>query len=269
LYELASAPAAKLTMLFHDYLAICPSFTLFDSSNRYCGIPGDVKECRACLSRNPHAIRKDIDIVEWRWHWGRLVDVANEVRFFSHDSAKLASKVWKISNSKKRVVAHSPLIDYKGRKVSVRRDGEVIIGVVGAIGFIKGAEVVQQMSHLLKKRDPRAKIVVIGMIDPHYRDESMTNVTVHGHYERAHLPQLLEQYGVSVAVVPSIVPETFSYVTQELMMLDMPVACFGLGAPAERVGAYPKGRVVTEISAEAMIDAIYEMSGRKAITRAA
>jgi len=55
---------------------------------------------------------------------------------------------------------------------------------------------------------------------------------------------------------PSVWPETFSYVTSELMALEVPLACFDLGAPAERVRDYAQGLVVSRIEAAAALEEI-------------
>jgi glycosyltransferase involved in cell wall biosynthesis len=51
-------------------------------------------------------------------------------------------------------------------------------------------------------------------------------------------------------------PETFSYVTEEAMDMGLPIACFDLGAPAERVRGYAKGVVIERIDARAALDAM-------------
>ena len=40
---------------------------------------------------------------------------------------------------------------------------------------------------------------------------------------------------------PSIYPETFSYVVHELMAMDLPIAAFNIGAPAEKLRHYAHG----------------------------
>lgn len=45
----------------------------------------------------------------------------------------------------------------------------------------------------------------------------------------------------------STVPETFSYTKRAIMMPDMPLVYFPLGAPAERIGDYRSGRVITDM----------------------
>jgi glycosyltransferase involved in cell wall biosynthesis len=56
-------------------------------------------------------------------------------------------------------------------------------------------------------------------------------------------------------MLPSIWPETFSFVAEELMSMQVPLCCFDLGAPAERVREYGLGRVIRETDAEAALDA--------------
>ena len=69
-------------------------------------------------------------------------------------------------------------------------------------------------------------------------------MTVTGRYMRSELPDLVEHYGVDMVWFPSIWPETFSYVTEEVMDMGLPIACFDIGAPAERVRGYAGGLVL-------------------------
>lgn len=45
----------------------------------------------------------------------------------------------------------------------------------------------------------------------------------------------MENNNIDIVFIPSIWPETFSYTTSEAMMMGLPVACFDMCAPAERV----------------------------------
>jgi glycosyltransferase involved in cell wall biosynthesis len=55
---------------------------------------------------------------------------------------------------------------------------------------------------------------------------------------------MVEASGANVFLFPSIWPETFSYVVEELMQLEVPIVCFDMGAPAERIRHYPKGKLI-------------------------
>ena len=58
---------------------------------------------------------------------------------------------------------------------------------------------------------------------------------------------LLEQHRVTLAMLPSVCAETFSFVTAEFMEMQVPLAVFPIGAPAERVAGYGKGLVISRI----------------------
>jgi glycosyltransferase involved in cell wall biosynthesis len=125
------------------------------------------------------------------------------------------------------------------------------IGVVGQIGFHKGSLFIQALGREIKRRGADVNVVVIGAI------EAMCDplvVTQTGPYKHDDLPGLIERTGANVFLFPSIWPETFSYVVQELVSMDLPVASFNFGAPAERLAAYPKGLVLDSMDPGAVLD---------------
>ncbi len=67
------------------------------------------------------------------------------------------------------------------------------------------------------------------------------NVTVHGYYRGNTLPSLLARFGIGLVVFPSIWPESYSLVLSEAWIAGAAVACFDLGAPAERIRRHGGG----------------------------
>ena len=259
LVDIATGTGAALIVLFHDFHPVCPSYALVGRDGRFCGVPDDLAICDRCLPRNFNAMHRQDDIKTWRSCWQRVLDAAREVRFFSASSAAIARRAFVIEASKIRVEPHSPLADFGERRITLPQAGELVIGVVGSLNWAKGAGIISDMARLLKIERPNGRIVLIGEMDPACRGASTANLLVHGGYERESLPDLLETYGVGVCVLPSIIPETFSYVTQELMHLEMPLVCFDLGAPAERISRYRWGKVAKEVSADAMLTAAFAL----------
>ena len=47
--------------------------------------------------------------------------------------------------------------------------------------------------------------------------------------------------------------------TQELIALGLPIVCYDVGAPRDRVRAYPDGKVIPEVTPEATWQAINEL----------
>jgi glycosyltransferase involved in cell wall biosynthesis len=52
----------------------------------------------------------------------------------------------------------------------------------------------------------------------------------------------------------SVWPETFSYVVGEMMALGLPIVAFDMGAPAERLRAYPLARLAADTNGAAALD---------------
>jgi glycosyltransferase involved in cell wall biosynthesis len=115
----------------------------------------------------------------------------------------------------------------------------------------KGAGVVQGLAQEIAARGSPARITVFGTLEAAVDDDI---VTVTGSYQHEDLPHLIECSGANVFLLPSICPETFSYVTHELVSLGLPLACFDLGAPAERVSRYSRGCVLQQRGAAALLD---------------
>lgn len=258
----AQHPDARLTILFHDYFPLCPSYNLLDRSGRYCGVPDDLAVCESCLPANRHA-STNARIRSWRERWRALLEAADDIVFFSQASAEIAARAFPFSDRAVHIRPHRPLVQYDGRRGRKIAERNPVIGVVGSLNFAKGAEIVRELCMLIARTDPDMRVVVIGNVDPN-EDLSAPNLAIHGAYDRAELPALLASYDISVCVLPSIWPETFSYVTQELMSLEMPLICFDLGAPAQRVRDYEYGKIAGTISAGELLAGVKELLSKSA-----
>ena len=250
---LKAAFKAHLTFAFHDFFSICPCYVLLDSEDLFCRPSRDVARCTGCLAHSAElaGVGSLAEMEEWRRAAARLFGACDELRFFSGSTRDILSCVVPIDSAKVRVAPHAPLADFK--PVAVEQTSELRIGIVGGINRCKGANFIEDFAHYLARADPAARIVIIGAIDhPPYPP----NVTVHGSYDHAQLPGLVKKYGINVGFVSSICPETFSYVTQELMQMEIPTACFNLGAPAERLMKWAHGTVIKKITPEAAYQAI-------------
>lgn len=233
---------AEITVASHDYLAVCPSPFLINYGGRYCGVP-EIDECRRCIQSNPNtfpSVQPGPDMDAWRQAWGEALGLSRQVLCFSNSSRQLLLRAYPaLDEAKITVVPHQVPSFPRGAHVST--GGPLHVGVVGAIGQHKGAAVLQGLAAEGARCGADLHITVFGTLDGMIND---TVVTVTGPYQRDDLPDLIESSGVNVFLLPSICPETFSYVTHELIELGVPLACFDLGAPADRVRNYPLGRVL-------------------------
>lgn len=243
----------------HDFQCICPSFNLLDCNGNFCNThyAGGCEECLSKKTLGNSSVENQIlrsgarNIKSWRQGWAAFFDAtADEVVVFSEAVGRIFAGVYPQVGGKIKVIPH------KTRnlpKVKVEPHKEVNIAMLGEISlYQKGGEVVRKMCGCLN-RYPDARLIVIG----NYRN-APANLRVTGRYEVEELPQIMKREKVDVVFIPSVWPETFSYTTSEAISMGLPVACYNLGAPAERVSAYGKGLVLQNIDADANLAQLVE-----------
>ena len=129
--------------------------------------------------------------------------------------------------------------------------------MVGSITEHKGALVLDELSRAIEETGVLVRIVILGVLDANV---PIRGVTETGLYDQQKLPDLLEQEGVHLALMPSICPETFSFVTHELISMQVPVACFGLGAQGDIVSRYALGHIVSARDGAGMLRELISFS---------
>lgn len=250
--DLAAAVHAPLEYLFHDFYALCPRFVLVSEDGNACGLPKDMDACSCCANRDRDA--QPIDMAVWRQRWQRFLVACAQLIFFSESTLREVEKAYTLDPQRCRIRPHEPLHRFVTPYVSPP-DAPLTIAVVGNIQVHKGSRIVEALARLLASSRPEARIVVIGDYDA----ALLPNILVTGKYNATYLREILHYYRITCALFPSVWPETFSYVVQELMQLQIPLVCFDLGAPAERVRQYPYGLIASEISAEAALQALEQL----------
>lgn len=243
LLSLAKNHDIPLKIALHDYYTICPSHFLIDQTGSYCGIPS-VDTCGRCLASNEEDfvfLCDSGDIIGWRERWGGCLELAEEVICFSAASRDILLKAYPCLDKKRLpVIPHRVhLADH--RKPDINLDKTLHIGVLGEIGEHKGVDVINQLAREISIQGHQIRISIIGTMEwiccPDIIDET-------GPYEHHEVADLIDRTGANVFLFPSIWPETFSFVAEELMALGVPLVCFDLGAPAERVAGYHRGKVL-------------------------
>lgn len=250
--ELKKSKGCLITLAMHDFYALCPSFNLLNSQNIYCDLP-HIITCQQCLPVNNNVLFYwDADIVDWRNMWSRLIQSSDEILCFSHNTASIVLKVYPEISSKINIQPHQ--VNYLPKKfLELDYSQECHIGVVGGISLPKGSQVVSSIAQIIEKQKLPIKLTIIGT----YHGEKLPNwVRVTGHYKRTELPIIIEETGANIFLFPSIWPETFSYVVEELISLNVPIVCFNIGAPAERISQYSLGKIIDKVDAHLALQVI-------------
>ena len=251
---------ARVSFRGHDFQSICPSFNLMNCDGNYCDLcyAGGCEDCwqRKKLSDNPisHNVLKSgaTSICAWRNAWGNFfADTADEVILFAEPIAKIFLRAYPDIKHKIKIIPHA-VRNY--RRAKIRPHDDINIVVLGNISHQKGAGVICDMANHLT---PGTNIIIVGNMK-----NAPDNIVVHGKYNVNRLPRLMEKYQTDIVFISSIWPETFSYTTSEAMSMGLPIACFDMGAPAQRVGEYKCGLVLSEINPEKNLAQIIEFIKR-------
>ena len=259
----ASLRETRLTVAVHDYFVVCPSFVLLDADGRYCGVP-DVSVCAQCLPRHEAryvALSPPTDIGPWRSLWGRCLASADEVRCFSPSTRRLVLRAYPTLDPDRITVVPHRVDFMPSRLPALDHSAPPVIGIIGQISEQKGALIVRDLMALIDRDHPDVRVVVVGGIDVPIKSPRLS---VTGPYRHEDLIDLIEANRINVAFFPSICPETFSYVTEEMIRLELPIVAFDLGAPGERLRGYDKGRLCAEVSAESALSTLLRFHGELA-----
>lgn len=228
--ETAQKNEIPVKMLFHDFFAVCPTINLLDNDDNYCAVP-DCMTCNKCLKENKSLQALDYGTMEqWRDEWKTFLQSCKEVVVFSDSTKEIAEHTFgKLENIS--VIPHQ--IGYMPQIKKENKTTKTLnIGLLGVLTKHKGGTIVAELAEKIEREnlDVRIKLIGTSCVDINSPVFSQTGV-----YTRGAIPRLTLENDIDVFLIPSIWPETFSYTTEEIMKMGMPIMCFDIGAPAERV----------------------------------
>lgn len=245
---------AELVVAMHEYFLVCPSHFLLDHTGSYCGVPS-ITQCSSCLRKHGDgfvSLTGERSVEEWRAMWIKLFDVASEIRCFSESTRRLLDRAYPGMASRAILRPHDvePLRPARSSRLE---QAELTIGVIGAISYHKGAGVVADLACAIVKADAPVRIVVIGTIDAPCPPGVVHQI---GPYKQDDLPGIVEKYKINIALLPSICPETFSFVAHEIISMKLPLICLDLGAQADLVRSQSTGHVSSRQDGPGLLDEI-------------
>lgn len=238
----------KVSFRCHDYHALCPSFNLLNCDRKYCNLKyrDGCGDCIKSVKLSDNEFHNSVlfsgfkKFPDWRNLWSSFFrDTVDEVIAFSESSKDLFIRVYPELFVKFKVIPHNVTLM---EKAIIKKHSGINIAFLGNMNlYQKGNLIIKKM--IESNNDPLVRFFIIGSFDGEYN-----NLIVTGSYKSQDIPNLLSKYDIDIVFIPSVWPETFSYTTSEAISTGVPVACYNLGAPAERVSGYEKGLVLKEIS---------------------
>jgi glycosyltransferase involved in cell wall biosynthesis len=227
----------RAVITLHDQALACVQPHLLERGERFCGLPDDPARCDRCLEAT--LSRPAGYLQSWRRATAELVARMDAVISPSASALGLVTRVhptigqsarrigWGIARPARRSLARPSLEPSPAR---------LRVAVVGLVGREKGRDVLPGLLaacahlpldwHLFGATDGQPL---------HAIRSAAPNVRVHGAYRRNELAALLARTRCDVAVLPSIVAESFSLVLSEVFAAGVPVIGSRLGALGERI----------------------------------
>jgi glycosyltransferase involved in cell wall biosynthesis len=242
--RLAGLLAVPFDVVVHDFAAVCPRVTLCGGAERYCGEPGDRRDCEDCIADHGARIPLSGTVAAHRARQAMLLCAARTVTAPSRDAA---DRLRRFVPSLAPVV--TPWEDDAALTEAVRLpalppEAAATVAVVGAIGIDKGYAVLLACARDAARRDLPLRFVVVGHTIDDDRLLATGRVFVTGRFAEGEAPALLAEFAPALGLLPSVWPETWCFALSALWQAGLHVLAFDLGAQAERITATGAGTLV-------------------------
>lgn len=263
LMDLIQYSKVKYSYFIPDFFCACPSFNLINSKGNYCNNETDIKVCQQCLNsvsrRNIHININKVNIQEWRNRFLSFLSDAQEVIAPSNSTKEIVQKYYSSIPITVHEPALPPTVYYTFNPQFIKED-VLNIAFIGAIYQNKGSAILYELKDAINKEKLPICITVIGTTNIHkYFISPDKKFIVTGQYNNEELSNLLAKHKVSVVVIPSICPETFSYTTHEALASGYPVIAFHLGAPAEEIKKTGGGWIVEPMNSNSILQLLKKL----------
>ena len=238
---------ASLAMHINDFYSICPMINLMNDRYEYCFVPTD-DTCNTCIKWHEDDSNFE-SISVWRRHWGAFIRSCDDIITFSNDSRMILEKVYGTLDNIK-VIPHTVSYIISPEK-KYKTTTTINIGLIGVLTIHKGLRIIKEMLRIIRNNKMNVRIKLIGSSKKQVKDKNFSET---GKYNKEELPLLSIQNDIDMFFISSLIPETFSYTTEEAIKMGFPVAAFNIGAPVERVALYDKGLVLDTMDAERTLE---------------
>jgi FkbM family methyltransferase len=207
----------------HDYFWLNANPTLTDVDGRF---PGQYVDD---LQNPLYPLPTGVTAAQWREKLRPLIEQADCVIFPSNATRALFGEMYRF---KHEVVAPhvEPYLDVRQAPRPLVVKQHYVVGVLGALGREKGADVLEKLATMALSERARFSFKLIG-----YSYRQLSAVETTGPYKVENLMALIEQHEVDLILFPAQCPETYSYTLSHALASGLPIIAPNLGAFPERL----------------------------------
>jgi GT2 family glycosyltransferase/glycosyltransferase involved in cell wall biosynthesis len=221
----------------HDYAWLCARVALVGPTQGYCGEP-EAAQCEACVAAAGSLIDENIPVAALRRRSAGLLAGARRVVVPSEDTAARIRRHFPSARPSVRPHEDDAACADPQR---VQANGLCRVCVVGAIGIHKGYQVVLDCAQDAAERRLPLEFVVVGHTIDDRQLLATERVFITGSYTPEEVVPLIRAQNATLALMPSIFPETWCLSLAEAWRAGLRVAAFDIGAQAERIRRTGRG----------------------------
>jgi len=226
---LRAVRGTRLIVTVHDFTPYCPRPHLWEApASRFCAFSRDEARCHACLSAD-FAVPRGFER-EWRAAMADLLAAADAIVYPS----SYLRDAWRallpqLDPQRQHVIEPGASEAHPPASRPARPLGHVAL--VGAATAAKGAALLPE---IVRATDLRFTVLGGGDAALLGSLRGLPRTRVRGYYRAGTLPRQLLARGVDVALLLSLVPESYGMTLDECWRAGVPVVAFDHGAIAER-----------------------------------
>jgi GT2 family glycosyltransferase/glycosyltransferase involved in cell wall biosynthesis len=231
LRRLARRLGCRYDVTLHDFAPICPRLHLTDGNGRYCGEPA-IDGCERCVSEHGTPFGM-VSVRDWREDWREGLREARRVFCPTEDTLSRIRRHFPDGNYVIR--PHVESLPDPVNRAPRREPREALrVGIPGAIGHQKGFDLILACARDARARRLPLSFQVIGYTADD-RAARAAGLEVSGRFEPKDADAALSASGCHLAFIPSLSPETFSFMLSSAFRTRLYPVVFDLGGLAERV----------------------------------
>ena len=223
IFQLPADIEATYLLTAHDFYWLCGNPTLTDDLGRYLGFYSDQQ-------RNPlYPLPQGMTVRTWQNSLRIFIDGADCMIFPSNSTRFIFENVY---HPKISVVAPhvEPYLNINETPVDFKKKSSYNIGVLGALGREKGADLLEGIAIKSKGENLSFSFKLIG-----YAYRPLRFVEMTGPYENRDLKELIRKHELDIILFTAQWPETYSYTLSYAMDSGLPIVAPNTGAFPERL----------------------------------
>mgnify|MGYP002737280572 FL=1 len=214
---------ATTLLTAHDYFWLNANPTLTDVDGRF---PGQYVDD---LQNPLYPLPTGVTAAQWREKLRPLIEQADCVIYPSNATRALFGDMYRLKHDV--VAPHvEPHLDVRQAPSLLVVKQHYVVGVLGAVGREKGADVLEKLAMMAHSQGARFSFKLIG-----YSYRQLSAVETTGPYKVENLSALIEQHEVDLIMFPAQCPETYSYTLSHALASGLPIIAPNLGAFPERL----------------------------------